>query len=189
VPSNPKSPALRWIARGCSGSKGRSPSPAPLYPQRVGWLVALSLRQASLGRVRNTSSGTVRNSVPRGRRPQAPRPLGRQPHGRRGRLGRPAPRRWRPPLPSRRICRIRTPSETQDRRSWAIPWLVGNPKSPRADPTRCLTRASPRGLPLHWMPTRRLLPKGCGMWPGIVLEIEGNQRCFFARGLASTRTR
>jgi len=33
----------------CRGSKGRSPSPAPLYPQGVGWLDALSLRQASLG--------------------------------------------------------------------------------------------------------------------------------------------
>ena len=68
---------LCGLRRGtCRGSRGRSPSSAPLYPQRVGWLGHLSVAQASLGgRLRNASAGNRPDQRPPGRCGQALRDL------------------------------------------------------------------------------------------------------------------
>jgi len=58
-------PAQSTVARGCSGSKGRSPSPAPLYPQGVGWLTYISPVRQALGRGCRDPATTAIAAVPR----------------------------------------------------------------------------------------------------------------------------
>ena len=139
-------PAAPAAGRKQGGQRGRGPLPASLGDARsvaTGSMLAsatIGVAQASAADARESHPPHRREQRPPGRRGRALRPHDRRPHGRRG-----TPPRALPPSAPDHAARFSPypyPSETRDRRSWAILKPVEYPKSSASD-------RRPRGKAAH----------------------------------------